>query len=121
MGLERKCGLTRHRMRGSISTERNMEGARSTGQTGLSIRENLMKITLRARGFTNGQTGASTVVIGSIIRCMVKACSHGLTEEGTKAAMYKIKNKVTARSSGLTAKSMWATGLTAGSMAAECI
>jgi hypothetical protein len=41
--------------------------------------------------------------------------------EGTKAAMYKIKNKATARLSGLTAKSTWVIGLTADNMAVEYI
>jgi hypothetical protein len=45
MDRERNAGLTRHHMRESISTERNMERELSTGQMGPSIRENLMIIT----------------------------------------------------------------------------
>ena len=71
--------------------------------------------------FTNGQMVACTMVNGSIIRCMAKVFLPGLMEEGTKAAMYKIKNKVTVRLSGLTVKSMLEIGLTAGSMAVEFI
>jgi hypothetical protein len=64
---------------------------------------------------------ACTMVNGSIIRCMVKVFLPGLMEEGMKAAMYKIKNKVTVHLSGLTVKSMLEIGLTAGSMAVEFI
>jgi hypothetical protein len=121
MGTGRNNGRTRHHMRVSISTARNTGGARSTGPTGHSIRENLMKITLRDRGFTNGLMAACTVATGLIIRCTGKGCLLGPMVEGTKAAMYKIKNKATARLSGLMARSMWVIGLTADSTVVEYI
>jgi hypothetical protein len=79
-------------MKESIRTVKSMEKALSSGLTGLLMRENSLKIILKAKELIAGLTEECIKAIGKIIKWMEKVFLLGRMAENMRANIKMIKN-----------------------------
>jgi hypothetical protein len=87
MGMEKRLGLINLTSSVTSTWGKSMDRESSHLQMGPFIKANIKRMIFKDRAFTPGTTAAPIADIGSIIKCTVKAYSHGKTDADTLANM----------------------------------
>lgn len=116
-GRAKRSGLMVLAIKESIVRVENMALVTSYGRTVPPTQASSARITLTARAFTPGQTGASMTGSGERTRWTAWGCSLGRMAANTKANMWRTKRRVTAFLLGPTSDATMASGRMASSTA----
>ena len=110
MDRAKKSGLMVLNMKVITSLVKRTAKVNSYGPIDLLMRVLFLIIIYTDTASINGQMAGSSLVIGSVIRCMARVSSHGLMAEDTRVSIMMIKSKEMEFSCGLMEDNMMALG-----------